>query len=339
MIFDSDMGNRVDTALAMAIMYGLDGKNEARVVSVSVSKSNLKSAALSEVIGRFYAGAVNGGFASVGRTLPVGMGDDPRDAKDTPMFAILEKKDDKGAPVYQHGIHKLVDTAEVPALFRNALTSQQDGNCMVILAGPATNLARGLALPDAKDWITKKVRYLVISGGAFNGNAAEPHIKADIVAARKLLAEWPGQIVFAPAEVGAAFPYPADSIEKDFTWSPNHPVVDAYRAYKPMPYDAPSWDMAAVLYAVRPQENYFKLSEPGVVSVLDDGRTKFTPSPKGMHRYLIADPSQKEKIIKAYAELASAKPVVRQFRFRNQKKAADPVKDPAKEPAKPEAKP
>ena len=37
-VFDSDMGNRIDTALAMSLLYGLDGKNEARVVSVSVSK-------------------------------------------------------------------------------------------------------------------------------------------------------------------------------------------------------------------------------------------------------------------------------------------------------------
>ena len=66
-IFDSDMGNRIDTALAMSLLYGLDGKNEARVVSISVSKSTLKSAALCEAIGRFYAGAVNGGFASVRR--------------------------------------------------------------------------------------------------------------------------------------------------------------------------------------------------------------------------------------------------------------------------------
>jgi inosine-uridine nucleoside N-ribohydrolase len=329
-VFDSDMGNRIDTALAMALLYGLDGKNESRVVSVSVSKSNLKSAALCEAIGRFYAGAVNGGFASFGRTLPVGMADDGRMADDTPMFSVLAKKDDKGAPVYQHGIHTLVDTAEVPALIRNAFTSQQDNNAIVVLAGPATNLARTLALPNVKDLVKTKVRYLVISGGGFPGG--------DIAAARKLLAEWPGPLVFSGPEVGASLPYPAESIEKDFAWSPNHPVADAYRAYKQMPYDAPSWDMTAVLYAIRPKENYFKLSEPGAIAVLDDGRTKFTPSATGLHRYLIADPAQKEKILKVYIEIASAKPVVRQSRFRSQqKKEADPAKPAEVKP--PAAKP
>ena len=92
-------------------------------------------------------------------------------------------------------------------------------------------------------------------------------------------------------------------------------------------------------YFDRPQENYFKLSDPGTVTVLDDGRTKHSPSSNGLHRYLITDPAQKEKVIKAYTELASAKPVVRQFRFRNQKKNADPAKPDAAKPAevKPEA--
>ena len=103
-----------------------------------------------------------------------------------------------------------------------------------------------------------------------------------------------------------------------------------------MPYDAPASDMAAVLYAVRPQETYFKLSEPGKISVQDDGRTKFTPAADGKHRYLILDPAQKDRIIKTYTEMASAQPVVRAPRFRpNQKKQAAPPP-----PAKPaEVKP
>ena len=67
--------------------------------------------------------------------------------------------------------------------------------------------------------------------------------------------------------------------------------------------------MNSALYAVRPKEGYFKMSEPGTISVLDDGRTRFTPSANGRHRYLIFDPAQKERILKAYTEIASAKPV------------------------------
>jgi hypothetical protein len=120
--------------------------------------------------------------------------------------------------------------------------------------------------------------------GAYPHGELEFNIKTDISAARKLLAEWPTPIVASGHEVREALLFPASSIETDFSWSPAHPVVDAYRAYKPMPYDAPTWDMTAVLYAVRPEAGYFKLSEPGTISVLSGGSTKFSASAGGKHR-------------------------------------------------------
>jgi inosine-uridine nucleoside N-ribohydrolase len=321
-IFDAGLGNSIDEALALALLYGLDGKGEARVVSLSVSKPNLKAAALCEVIGRFYAGVASGAFGAVGRTLPVGLADQSTLPEDTPMLtAPLSRRDEGGKPLYNHGIEKLSDTAEIRALIRNALTAQPDQNCVVVLTGPATNLARVLDLHGIKDLISRKVRFLSVVGGAYPSNSDRPpqfNIKTDIAAAKKLFGEWPTPIVAAGDEVGASLLFPANSIEKDFAWSAAHPVVDAYHAYKPMPYDAPTCALAAVLYAVRPQAGYFKLSEPGTISVLDDGRTKFTRSPQGSHRYLISDPAQQEHVIKTYTEIASAKPVPRQPRRRSQ---------------------
>jgi hypothetical protein len=322
-IFDCDMGNSVDDVLALAMLYALEGKNESRVVGVSVSKANLKAAALCETIGRFYGGEVSAAFGAVGRTLPVGLAVDGRMPEDTPMIlGTLSKMTPDGKPLYRHGIEKLTDTAEVEAVIRNALTAQQDQNAILVLSGPANDLVHVLDLPGAKDLIARKVRYMVVAAGAYPNGGPEFCIKTDIPAARRVFAEWPTKIVAAGSEVGDGLPFPASSIEKDFAWSPAHPVVDAYRSARPMPYDAPSYAMAAALYAVRPQENYFKLSDPGTISVLDDGRTRFTPSVEGKHRYLILDPEQKERITQAYIELASAKPVPRQPRFRQQKKDA-----------------
>jgi len=344
-IFDCDMGNSIDDALALALLYGFDGKNEIRVVSVSVSKHNLKAAAFAEAIGRFYAGTVSGAFGAVGRNLPVGMSTDGKPSPDTPMLTVpLSKKNPDGTPVYPHGIEKLNDTAETPALLRNAVTALPEQGGIVVLTGPATNLAKILELPSVKELIAKRVQFLSVMGGAYPNGEPEFNIKADIPAAKKLFAEWPTPIVATGYEIGPALPYPASSIENDFSWTPNHPVVDAYRAYEKMPYDAPSWDMAAVLYAVRPKETYFKLSAPGKIVVQDDGRTKFTPAADGKHRYLIFDPEQKERIIKTYTEIASAKPVVRAPRFRpgQQKKQQQQQQQTPPKPADgkaPEVKP
>jgi hypothetical protein len=307
-VFDCDMGNTIDDALALAMLYGLQGKNAIRVISVSINKPNLKAAAFCDVVSRFYLGD-GGGFlppSPIGMTLAARM--DP----DAAMAAApLARQTPEGKPQYSCGIAKLNDTADPVAQIRNALTAQVDQNAVVVLAGSAANLAGVLDLPGTRELIVKKVKFLCAT-----------NFGRDSRAARKLLTEWPTEIVYAPPDLGEALPYPGASIEKDFAWSPAHPIVDAYRAYKPMPYDAPSWAMTAALHAGRPTEADFKLSDPGTLAAADDGRITFTPSANGKHRQLILDPAQKEKIIALYTELVSAKPVPRagRGRFPQQKK-------------------
>jgi hypothetical protein len=300
-IFDSDMGNTIDDALALAVLYGLQAKGDARVASVSVTKSSLQAAEFTDALVRFYSGEP-GPFAI---PLPIGLSLTGKGREDTPMMgAVLDRKTPEGKPQYARGIHKMNDTADPAALIRNAFTAQQDENALVVLTGPATNLVQALDLPGTKQLVAQKVRYLTMAD-----------IQGDPPSARRLLAEWPARVVFAPPEIGDAFQFPGASIDANFAWAPAHPIVDAYRSYKTMPYDATATALAAVLYAVRPGEGYFKLSDPGTIAVLDDGRTKFTASAEGKHRYLIADPAQKERVLAAYVELASERPKPRQRPF------------------------
>ncbi len=99
--------------------------------------------------------------------------------------------------------------------------------------------------------------------------------------------------------------FPAASIEHDFGWVANHPVAEAYRNYMPMPYNRPTWDLTAVLYAVRPDHAYFSLSEPGNVDVDDQGRTVFTASAQGNRRYLVLGEQQRARTLEALVLLAS----------------------------------
>jgi hypothetical protein len=93
-------------------------------------------------------------------------------------------------------------------------------------------------------------------------------------------------------------------------------VADACRAENPSGTNTPGAPLAAVLYAAKAKEEYFKLSDAGRIEVTPEGRTKFTPSAGGSHRYLILDVTQKDRITAEYIRLASAKPVPRPARGR-----------------------
>jgi len=60
----------------------------------------------------------------------------------------------------------------------------------------------------------------------------------------------------------------------------------------------------------------------------DDGKTTFTASAQGKHQNLTVDPAQKEKVLQAFVDLASAKPVPPQ-RFRPPAAADQKKADPA----------
>jgi len=313
--FDGDLGNRIDAVLAVAMLNGLTARTEARRISLSVSTPSLVSAQLADVVAGFYRGRPpSGSGAGVGAISEgmIGMPDGHPPADDRPaLAATLSKKAANGTPLYTSAISSPINTAESAVLIRNLLLAQNDGNAAIVLAGPATGVARLIGLYRAGPQIEAKCRQLVVAAGSFSASPPDATITSDVAAARKLFAEWPTPIVAVGSEVGEALPYPGASIEKDFSWSPAHPVIDAYRIFKPMPYDAPASALAAVLYAVHPDAGHFKLSEPGTISVQDDGRTRFAPAADGKHRYVIVDSAQRDQVISTYTALVSAPPAPR----------------------------
>ena len=329
-LFDSSF-DRIDDLLTMALLYGLDGKGEMRMSAVTVSRPDFAAAQFCEVVKRFYMGA-GGGFG-FGASFPVGLAtalQGKPQAKPLPVYsALLTKTSDDGAPLYKPAIESFIDTGDPATVLRNALTASQPHNTIVIASGPLSSLARLMEMRGSKDLIALNVRYLAIAAG--------PWIAADAAAAKvaqHVFDEWPTPIFASSAELGAAVRFPASSIEKDFAWSKAHPVADAYRAFQPMPYDAPTSAMDAALYAIRPSAGYFKLSGPGVFRASATG-VEFTPSAQGKHQLLLPDEAQTSAVVKAFTELASARPVVRARRGPKADANADAKADPNADKAQP----
>jgi mono/diheme cytochrome c family protein len=337
-LYDTSLDGGIDQVLALSLLFGFSATQQVRVPSISTSRYNLKTAAFLDVVARFFAADLAGDFVSNKIPLPIGMHSNGKqtDAVAPMLSAPLTKAAAEGALVYPRGIEKLNDTADPVALMRNALSGQVDGNGAIILAGQPTNLLAMMANPEARTWPAKKVRVLSIAAGRFTEGPADPIIRADVAGFRKLLAEWPTRIVMAGTELNEALPFPGASLDAVASWAPNHPVVDAYRAFKPMPYDAPTQALAAVLSAVNPEDNYFTLSEPGTITVLDNGRTRFTATPEGRHHYLIVRPEQKERVLETYVKLVTTQPPPPPLRGR---RGGQPPPPPPQQTPPPQAPP
>ena len=309
-LYDSSLDGGMDQVLALAMLFGFAALQQVRIPSLTTSRFSLQNAALLDVVARFFSADLAGDFVPNKIPLPIGMASTGKAVESVPpmVSAPLAKLGADGTPVYARGVEKLNDTADPIALIRNALTAQVDQNGAVILAGLPANLLALLALPGGKDWAAKKARVLTIAGGRFEGNGADPIVRTDVPGYRKLLAEWPGRIVMAGAELNEALPFPTETLNAIASWAPNHPVVDACRAGKPAPGGAPSQTLAAVLYTVAPEANDFSLSEPGTLTILENGRTRFTSSAGGRHHYLIARPEQKERVLETYVKLITTQP-------------------------------
>ncbi|MEZ5364684.1 MAG: nucleoside hydrolase [Bryobacterales bacterium] len=294
LIFDTDMGNDIDDALALAVIHALESRGEAKLLAVTITKDNPKAAPFVDALNTFYGrGDTPIGVVRNGSTPEEGkyLGAVADDAKRFPRDLMSGK-----------------DAPEAVGLLKRILKDQPDGSVVMVQVGFSTNLVRLIGDEEGRELVKRKVRLLSLMGGAFPTISAEYNIKIDLASSKKLTAEWPTPIVFSGFEIGKALLYPAESIERDYAYTPNHPIPPAYRAYMKMPYDRPTWDLTSVLYAVRPDRGYFSLSPEGRVSVDDGGYTRFTPEKGGPHRFLTLSDTQKTRTLEALVELSSQPP-------------------------------
>jgi len=290
-IFDTDMGNDIDDALALAMLHALSDRGECELIGVTLTNANPAAVPYIRMINRFYGR----GDLPVGAAIKELKGG----AGDGYMTAALG-----AAPA---GTASPAEPA--PALLRRLLAKARE-KVVIVQTGFSTNLAALLDSSDGAALAKEKVALVVAMAGNFAGGEPEYNVRIDVDAAKAVFERWPTPIVFSGYEIGRDLLYPAASIEHDFAYTRPHPIADSYRAYHAMPYDRPTWDLTAALEAVRPEHSYFGLSEPGAVRVDSNGTTRFAPG-QGDRRYLRLDPSRRTEILEVLALLASQPPARR----------------------------
>jgi len=306
LIFDTDMGNDIDDALALSVIHALESRGECQLLGVTVSKDNAYCAPFIDAVNTFYGRG----------EIPIGVVRDGKQPEDGKFVRQVSQARDGDSLRYPHDLKSGADAPDAIPLLRKLLAESPENSVVLVVVGFSTNMARLLESdPDSssplagRELVAKHCQLLSMMAGMFTDpRQKEYNVHIDLDAARKVFADWPTEIVASGFEIGQAIKYPAASIEHDFGYVAHHPVQEAYTLYMPMPYDRETWDLTSVLYAVRPDRDYFGLSPPGKITVDDEGVTHFTESTAGRDRYLTASDEQISRVREALVQLASQPP-------------------------------
>ncbi|MFZ4402082.1 MAG: nucleoside hydrolase [Bacteroidales bacterium] len=295
-IFDTDIGNDIDDVLALNMLFNYQKHGKIDLLGITISKSNLYVIKYVDGFCRF-----NNYF-----DMPLGYayhGVNPEDGKY--LRQVLDTIIDGKKILFP--IRSIKDSLpEGYKLQRQLLSTQLDKSVVMIVVGPETNIARLLNSPadefsplSGLELIKKKVKLLSIMGGLFSKEFDFPewNIVQDLKASQDVFSKWPTPIVASGWELGNKLLYPHQSILNDFPNAYKNPMCVSYKIYEKMPYDRQTWDLTSVLYAIEQSAGYFELSVGGRITIVDTGKSIFTPDINYNHKYLIINPSKISTIL------------------------------------------
>lgn len=273
LFLDTDFGPDCDDAGALQLIHFLCGAGEAELIGVTHCTGNPYGLPAISALNRFN-----------GREVPLG----------TAKGDFLSECYHYNRPVSEKFPHEFEDgrpQRSAVEVFREVMQRQEDASVTVCSIGPMNNLADFLADEQCRALIEKKVVRLVSMAGRFTpGAETEWNILMDVPSARKVLAEWPGEIVFCPWECGGSvltgMCYKGQEDE--------HPAACAYFHWTKGGMARPSWDLLAVLQAVRENNGLMKTSPRGRIELDEKGVSVFRQEAGGKHAYTINTASDEE---------------------------------------------
>ena len=299
LILDTDIGNDVDDALALAMIHAFETRADVRLLAVTITKDNRYAAPFVDLVNTFYGR----------RDIPIGVVHDGKTKEDSAMLTVpVEEHNSNGQPMYPHRLKDGTQAEDAVQLLSHVLAGQPDQSVSIAQIGFSTNLIRLLNSPGGRELVKKKVKVLCLMAGNFTEPKPEYNVYTDPQSAKALFESWPTPMIFSGFEIGLQITFPFEAIQKDFSYVPHHPVAEAYRLYVKKPEDHPNWDSTAVLEAIQPDRGYFGLSAPGRITLGPNNTTTFTPDPKGNARYLIIKPDQVSRVRQLIVDLVTEPP-------------------------------
>lgn len=304
-IFETDMGNDIDDAMALDLLFKNMDQGNINLLGVSVHKNNPHSAEYIDIMRHWY------GYKS----LPIGVNTACVTDMDCVDYCtrVCQLTDEKGRPLFKRSKNPKYE--EAVEMYRRLLSQQPDKSVVIVTVGFSTTMSQLLKSgPDKYSQLTgaelvaRKVEYFSVMAGEFVvPNYREYNVWNDLEAAKHFFDSTPVPMVIVPWTLGEQIKYPGSSIANDFTWADN-PMVEGYKAYLEMPYDRQTWDVISALYACHPTSDMFTLGERGEVKVVGEGVTEFTPKADGRYRILLPTEKQRQQILDYFVKTLTTRP-------------------------------
>ncbi len=304
-IFDTDMGNDIDDALALQMLLNYEKAGRINLIGITICKANPNAIAFVDGYCRF-----NGR-----NDVPLGYvydGVTPEDG--TFLLPTLNAKYN-GKPVMEPA--RTIDSKlpEAYKLMRQLLAGAEDGSVTLVAVGPMTNMGRLMASKadeisplSGVELVKAKVCRVVTMAALFSDRFPFPewNVQCDVPNCKNLFELCPVPLTTAGYEVGYDLKYPHTSILSDFGTPEAHPLCVAYQSYMQMPYDRETWDLTAVLEAVEPGK-WFNYSSKGTIKLDEYGNAVLEPSKDGLQNYLVMAPEQQPLALKALVDRSTGK--------------------------------
>src|SRR5690606_24410076 len=113
-IFDTDMGNDIDDALALSMLHALESRKESKLLAVTITKDNPKTVPFIEIINNLYGR----------KNIPIGMLKDGMTKEEGKFLgAVVDQKLPNGKFAYSRS----GKSEEAISLLRRVLSQAQDG--------------------------------------------------------------------------------------------------------------------------------------------------------------------------------------------------------------------
>jgi inosine-uridine nucleoside N-ribohydrolase len=273
-IFDTDIGTDVDDAGALAILHVMADRGEAKILATMSANQNRWCAPAIDVINTYY-----------GRPdIPIGC------SKTGPA---PEEWYHDSVNQFPHDLKNNSDAPDALTLYRRILAAQPDRSVTIVVVGWLTNMADLLSSQSdqyspltGRELVKAKVKELVSMGGRWPNSPKEEgeyNFHMDGPAAHQVISDWPGEIMFTGLGkdvmtggrlvAQAAKDNPVPAFYRNF-----------FRGYHVS--ERSSWDLIAVLYAVRGLSDYFDEVTTGKSISGIDGSNEWIPGPPSNHAYL-----------------------------------------------------